>query len=293
MKKQKLRAIIISLLVLSVTAAAFAPYGSGTENNASVFETRKQAEKGNIAVVSYNSTYGLTLAAGDGTYTEKKNGSEMSLIYSENDGIDSYLRKGSNGICLTGTYDNTALVFYVRETESEFSRLQIELKGVDEKMYFASIGSAQSPDVSATVRVGIRDGDSLQWLDMLSDCTSATEQYCTVDYTRCPYDSEKNAYQVVIRVDDGMACFTRIELTGLELVDISGDKTDIFYKNGVLSDTHDTGTNADYMSVKNQMESDIVYQDNHNDSSLIRNFLFRLYNFVLEITTLLRSFFTV
>lgn len=291
MKKHSSGIIVFSLFVIPFMAALFFLYGFAVENNASVFEIRKQAEKGHIAVVTYDSTSGITLSTSNGTYTEKNTDNEMKLSYSANEGIDSYLRKGNDGIYLTGTYDNTAIAFYVRETESEFSRLQVEIKGIDEKMYFASIGSTQSPDVNTTIRVGIQDGYGLQWLDMLSECTSATEQYCTVDYTRCPYDSEKNAYQVIIRVDEGMACFTKIELTGLDLVDISGDKTDISYQNGVLADAHDAEMNADYMSVKNQMMSDAVYPA--DNSSIIRNFLFRLYNFILRITTLLKSIFTV
>jgi len=289
--KRKLH-IITTVILLLCTVFNSVLYGSADENNGSLLEIRNQLRLGNIAVVHYNTTNGITFMTDDGTYKENTpvNG-EMSLDFTKR--IDSKLvRNDENGIYLTGTYDNSALVFYVRETESEFSRLQIAVSCIDEKMYFASVGSQDEPDINTTLRLGMYDGADYRWKDMLTDCTVGGEQYLTIDYTMCPYDESKNAYQIVLRADEGMACFTKVELTGLELVNISGDRKDISYKNGTIANEHDASVNADYLSIKEQMASQKLFSAD-TASSLIRNFLQRLYGFVLEITAILRSIFTV
>lgn len=290
MKKKLHATAIVFLLLLAILTSAI--YGTADENNGSLLEIRNQLRLGNIAVVHYNTTNGITFMTDDGTYKENSpvNG-EMSLEFTKK--IDDKLvRNDENGIYLTGTYDNSALVFYVRETESEFSRLQIAVSCIDEKMYFASVGSQDEPDINTTLRLGMHDGVDYRWKEMLSDCTVGGEQYLTIDYTMCPYDESKNAYQIVLRADDGMACFTKVELTGLELVNISGDRKDISYKNGTIAKEHDASVNADYLSIKEQMDSQKLFSAD-TASSLIRNFLQRLYGFVLEITAILRSIFMV
>ena len=289
--KRKLH-IMTTVILLLCTVFNSVLYGSADENNGSLLEIRNQLRLGNIAVVHYNTSDGITFMTDDGTYKENTpvNG-EMSLDFTKR--IDSKLvRNDENGIYLTGTYDNSALIFYVRETESEFSRLQIAVSCIDEKMYFASVGSQDEPDINTTLRLGMYDGVDYRWKDMLSDCTVGGEQYLTVDYTMCPYDESKNAYQIVLRADDGMACFTKVELTGLELVNISGDRKDISYKNGTIANEHDASVNADYLCIREQMASQKLFSAG-TGSSLIRNFLQRLYGFVLEITAILRSIFTV
>ena len=289
--KRKLH-IITTVILLLCTVFNSVLYGSADENNGSLLEIRNQLRLGNIAVVHYNTSDGITFMTDDGTYKENTpvNG-EMSLDFTKR--IDSKLvRNDENGIYLTGTYDNSALVFYGRETESEFSRLQIAVSCIDEKMYFASVGSQDEPDINTTLRLGMHDGVDYRWKDMLTDCTVSGEQYLTVDYTMFPYDESKNAYQIVLRADEGMACFTKVELTGLELVNISGDRKDISYKNGTIANEYDASVNADYLSIKEQMTSQKLFSAG-TGSSLIRNFLQRLYWFVLEITAILRSIFTV
>lgn len=289
--KRKLH-IITTVILLLCTVFNSVLYGSADENNGSLLEIRNQLRLGNIAVVHYNTSDGITFMTDDGTYKENTpaNG-EMSLDFTKR--IDSKLvRNDENGIYLTGTYDNSALVFYVKETESEFSRLQIAVSCIDEKMYFASVGSQDKPDINTTIRLGMHDGVDYRWKDILTDCTVSGEQYLTIDYTMCPYDKSKDAYQIVLRADDGMACFTKVELTGLELVNISGDRKDISYKNGTLAKEHDASVNADYLSIKEQMDSQKLFSVN-TGSSLIRNLLQRLYEFIIEITAILRSIFTV
>lgn len=291
MNRKKYTAFTVLILVFALLTSVF--YCAADENNGSLLEIRNQLRLGNMAVVHYNTTNGITFITDDGAYSENTptNG-EMSLTFAKR--IDpKMLRNDENGIYLTGTYDNSALVFYVRQTESEFSRLQIAVNCIDEKMYFASISSSESPQINTTIRIGTHDGTVYRWMDMLTDCTEADEQYLTVDYRLCPYDESKDAYQVVLRVDDGMACFSEIELTGLELVNISGDGRDISYENGALAQGHNPSLNADYLSIKNQMDSDRIMPDTAETSSIIKKFLQRLYNFILEITAILRSIFTV
>lgn len=289
-RKKYITATVLLLLCIFFTSVF---YGTADENNGSLLEIRNQLRLGNMAVVHYNSTNGITFITDDGTYKEKTQGNEdMHLEFSRR--FDpKLLRNDENGIYLTGTYDNSALVFYVRKTDSEFSRLQIAVNCIDEKMYFAAIGSADSPDINSTISLGINTGTGFVWKNMLTGHTESDEQYLTIDYTLCPYDESKDAYQIILKADEGMACFTKIELTGLELVNISGDRKNISYENGILSDLHDASLNADYLSIKNQMESEVCFSENSEVSSLIKNFLQMLYEFVLKITDILRSMFSV
>lgn len=287
------RYITVSLLFLLCAFFTSVFYGTADESDSSVLKTTNQLHLGNIAVAHYNSTDGVTLITNDGIYSENTSSSgELTLDFTETTDSD-FLRSDENGIYLTGTYDNSAVVFYVRQTESGTNRLQIAVSCIDEKMYFASIGTPDSPEINTTLSLGIYDGTDYCRKIILTDCTETEKQYITIDYTLCPYDESKDAYQIVLCAEDGMACFTGIELTGLELVNISGEKGNISYRDGVLADSHDASANADYLSIREQMSSVTTLNENTGASSLIKNFLLNLYEFILRMTTVLRDMFVI
>lgn len=248
----------------------------GTEQNAEFKELRKEIINGNIAVIEYNVTDGITLSTGTSTWTEQYNESETDyqLKFNEVTSVDDYLLQGPNNeVYHTGTYSNSALVMYVRETAAQNQSLQIGIRGMDETKFFAGIENDSSPDVNAVVRVGVYTEEGYKWDTPLATITSSTEQYYVINYKDCYYDTEKGAYQVVIRADEGMVSYSGIKLTGLEILDIGGEKTDYFYSDGILMQPDEKSENetelvpadmmytAGFYSLRNQMSTAAVIED--------------------------------
>ncbi len=253
----------------------------GTEQNIQFKELRKEIINGNIAVIEYNLTDGITLSTATSTWTEQYNESEIDyqLKFNEVKSIDDYMLQGPNNeVYHTGTYSNSALVMYVKETASENQSLQIGIRGLDESMFFAGIASDTASDVNAVVSVGVYKDGVYKWDNPLATVTSSTEQYYVIDYKNCYYDSEKGAYQVVIRIDDGMVSYSGIKLAGLEIVDIGGEKTDYFYNSGILMQPDEESENenelvpanmmytANFKALRMQMDSTDVVEDEAEDN---------------------------
>lgn len=208
-----------------------------TEQNAQFVELRDQIVQGNIAVVDYDINDGITVSTGTSTWTENliPETSSTLLKFNEVNSIEDYLRQGPNNeVYITGTYDDSALVFYVKELDEDIHSLQIAVRGINESLFFAGVESDAVSQVDATVRVGVYEDSAYKWDDMLVNSTASTVQHYVIDYTKCYYDTTKDAYQVVVRVDNGMVSFAGLKLTGLELLSIEGEKTDLMYENGVL-----------------------------------------------------------
>lgn len=212
-------------------------YYIDTEKDAVFTEVRDEIVKGNIGTVSYNSTDGISFSTATSTWTEYYSETifDYQLKFNAVTSVNEYLMQGPNNeVYQTGTYDNSALVFYVKETDSAYHSAQIGLRGLDESLFFAGIESGTTPDVNAAVRVGIYEDGTYKWDKYLAQLSSSTEQYYTIDYKNCYFDESKGAYQIVIRVDEGLVSFTNIKLTGLELISIEGEATDLYYENGIL-----------------------------------------------------------
>lgn len=286
-----------------------------TEINASFTELRDQIIQGKIAVVDYNTTDGIAVSTGTSTWTENLTGEDTESQYKFNEvnNVSDYLLQGPNNeVYMTGTYDNSAIVFYVKEDNSITHSLQLAVRGIDESLFFAGIESDAEPQVNATVRVGVYDSTEYKWDDVLVSLTSSTEQYYPIDYRKCYYDATKDAYQVVIRIDNGMASYSGLKLTGLELIDIEGEKTDLYYENGVLMQNTDVAVASEYSistaafmqadastyvnfnSVSRQMRSTEIVSDEEDedisgDSQLIESFLQKLIILLKKIVNAIRS----
>lgn len=205
-----------------------------SEQDAQFIELRDQIVKGAVAVAKLTES-DFTVSTATSTWTENLKGeTKDDLYFNQVDSVADYLLEGPNNeVYMNGTYDNAALAFYVKDTNgAEISSLQLALRGIDENLFIAGIESV----VNATVRVGVYDTatSTYAWKDVVVDHTSSTEQYYTIDYTKCFFDTTKGAYQIVIRVDEGMASYSSLKLTGLELVSINGDSTDLRYIGGTL-----------------------------------------------------------
>lgn len=212
-------------------------YYIDTEKDAVFTEVRNEIVNGNIGTVQYNSTDGISFSTATSTWTEYYSETifDYQLKFNAVSSVNEYLMQGPNNeVYQTGTYDNSALVFYVKETDSASHSAQIGLRGLDESLFFAGIENAAAPDVNAAVRVGIYEDGTYKWDKYLAQLSSSTEQYYTIDYKNCYFDESKGAYQIVIRVDEGLVSFTNLKLTGLELISIEGEATDLYYDNGIL-----------------------------------------------------------
>lgn len=227
---------------------------------------------GNIAVVQYNSTDGISVYTADSNWNrnEISSGSELYFTHNTTNTSDEYIRiNDNNEICMTGTYDNTALVFYVKETQADQHTLSVSFRGIDEVMFFAGIENTV-PDIDYTVSYGVFTNSAFEWINLFTHNSASSELTYSVDYKDCFYDADKNAYQIVIRVADGMAAFTNIKLDGLEFVNIKGEKKDLYYKDGILLNSDNSVANAynhtNFNALTYQMQSDIT-SDRENQAS--------------------------
>lgn len=214
-----------------------------SEQGAQFLELRNQIMDGTVAVVSYDEEEdgSLEISTGTVTWTENRKGKiyESTQVSS----VTDYLLTGPNNeVYMDGTYDLSAVVFYVRKTDSramlDGTSLQVALRAVDDGLFDAGMEYG----TCATVSLGIYDteNEEYSWQYVVEGMTSSTEQYFTLDYTKCFYDADKDAYQIVLAVEEGMVSFSGLKLNGLELVSIEGDSTDLYYKDGILCSAYET-----------------------------------------------------
>ena len=192
------------------------------EKDARFIELRKQIVDGKVAVGSYTEDSGLEINTALHTWTEDHDG---KLISNEVETVEDYLLRGPNNeVYVTGTYDNAALIFYVKDTNANaVSSLQIALRAIDENLFF----SGNETGAKATVLYGTGTG----WAEVVTDMTSSTEQYFTIDLSKCPVTDM--GYQVVVQVKEGMVSFSSLKLTGLELHTIGEAFGEIAFINGI------------------------------------------------------------
>ncbi len=242
-----------------------------TEKGAQFIELRNEIAAGNIAVVKYTDT--ITVSTSTSTWTENLHG---EFIFNEVNSVDDYILTGPNNeVYMTGTYGQSALVFYVKEIGTGAHSLQIALRGIDENLFFS--GNTTDPAVAAKVKFGVYQDGNYAWEWLNEKVISSTEQYYVIDYTKCYYDSTKGAYQVVITVDEGMISFSSLKLTGLELVIVNGEKASLKYENGTLYSSADAASyevaNASYYvnfsSVGQQLRSKVIASDLENPQPIV------------------------
>jgi len=279
---------IDGLRIFQPMGATNANYNA-SENGAKFIEIRDKIADGEVAVVKYNETDGITVNAATSTWTENliieeyetetgDNGKPL-YKYNEVDSVDDYLLKGPNNeVYMNGVNDKAALVFHVKEDESANHSFQIALRKIDYVSFFTgtsaeSLTDAQKADFdSPVVMYGLGD----TWKTLVDEVTSSTEQYYTINYTDCPQNDD-GSYQVVIMVDNGMISYSSLKLTGLSLVNISGEPATVYYENGILkeklsaeSDSTDTVANAaayvNFASLSAQMSSDVIIGEDEPDT---------------------------
>ncbi len=287
--------ILITIPVIHVLVSA--AVNCITDINRKTDNICNEIINGNIAVAQYNSTDGISVYTADSNWNRKEvsAGSELSFSHNITENIDDYIRiNDDNEICMTGTYDNTALIFYVKETQADQHTLSVSFRGIDEAMFFAGIEDS-APDIDYTVSYGSFNNSVFEWINLFTHNSASSELTYSVDYKDCFYDADKNAYQIVIRVTDGMAAFTQIKLDGLEFVNIKGANKDLYYKDGTLMNSDNSVANAynhaNFNALTYQMQSDISSDRENQESNSffsdffdsIKAFLQKLANFFQKI----------
>ena len=242
------------------------------ENGATFAEIRNLIMDRKVAVAGYDGE-SLTVSTGTITWTENRNGKIYNgTAYTGNqvNSINDYLTLGPNNeVYMDGDHETAALVFYVEETGSGTHNLQIAVHGVDSGLFYGS----NSTPIEAVIQYGVDDGDdeTLAWQPLVKT-TSATEQYYTIDYTKCPYVAGKG-YQVAVKVDSGMASYTSLKYNGLVIDENVGESTSLEYVNGILTDTSNTTESTalvenDYpafFSLRSQLMATALYDEESSE----------------------------
>lgn len=203
------------------------------ENGATFAELRKLVVDGYAALASYDGD-ALTVGTGTNTWVENRNGEvqdgDIDMGFTQVNKVDDYLVKGPNNeVYMHGSLNNSAIVFYVKEEAgAKVHNLQIAVHAMDEGLFLG----AGSTGMSSQIYYGIKTEDGFGW-EPLVTATSATEQYYTIDYTKCPLDAN-GYYQVAVKANTGMASFTSIKYNGLLINSMVGTPASMRYVNGVL-----------------------------------------------------------
>ena len=236
-----------------------------TEQGAQFVEIRDEIVKGNIAAVEYDGS-NLTVSTSTITWTEKYEDENYSnAIYEGNkvSSVDEYLIQGPNNeVYMTGDSTDTAIVFLVKEDDSEVHNLQIAVHAVDVGKFYGT----NSTGMNAQLYYGVKNSDGTATWAPFVTCTSGTEQYYTIDYTQAPVVN--GYYQVAVKVEQvdtntpSMISFTSLKLNGLTLGAIGGETTNQYFEDGILitpESTEDSGaTYTALRSISVQMTAETV-----------------------------------
>ena len=214
------------------------------ENGAVVSEIRDLITNAKVAVASYDGA-STTVSTGTITWTENRNGETYDgKTYTGNQvsSVNDYLTLGPNNeVYMDGTHSTAALVFYVKENaaadenESLTYNLQVAVRGIDSGLFYGS----NSTGVETVVKYGTTVDGEFAW-ESLATVKSSTEQYYTIDYTKCPY-IEGKGYQVAIYTESGFASYSSLKYNNLTIDENIGEAATLQYVDGVLTKI-DNGT---------------------------------------------------
>ncbi len=280
--------VLITLVVISATAQ--------TSSQTTVSFTQ-QFKMGNVAVTDYNSTDGISLYSK--SIVRHENNTPDGTVFTYESTASGYPRvSNKDGIFISGTYDNSTIVFYVTETADAIKTLSLKTKNINEAEYFAGITADRITASSVSMAVINSDEDELCWRKIIN--TSSSDALTTdIDYGDCPFDEEKNAYMIALRVDNGMTCFESMQIAGLEIAEINDCRKTLFYKDGVLmqGSPEDSYEQADSVSQFNLEMIKNVTSCTTDENSIINSerpiiiFLKNLYDFLVRLVNNVLSMF--
>lgn len=276
--------VFISIIVLSATAQ--------TGTSVSFIQ---QLKMGNLAVADYNSTDGLSLYSQNNVRNESR--TPECTVFTYEGAASGYPRiSNRDGIFLSGTYDNSTIVFFVKETGAEEKSISIKTKNVEETVYFADIYTGKT--YPSSVSLAVLNEDELCWRNIITN-SSYTDVITDIDYSSCPFDEEKNAYMIALRVDNGMTCFESMQISGLEIYTIRDCRKPLFYKDGVLMqgapdnsyEQADSSVNFSIDLIRDVTACETAENDFKDTYNLLLDFLKRLSEFIIRISEHILSYF--
>ena len=217
------------------------PYND-KEHDATVEELRDQIATGNVGVAVMGNT-GLNVSAGTTTWTEALHDNDFDPSTKETynsikvESTADYLIQGPNNeVYMEGSATNSALIFYVQETDSKIHELQIAVRALDYGRYYG----AGSTGLNAQLQYGVLSDGEFAWKNLVQ-VVSGTEQYYSIPYDECPMDTQ-GRYQIMVRAvnpnkqSSAMVSYTNLKLNGLAIVKMEGvgEGSIIYYENGIL-----------------------------------------------------------
>ena len=256
-------------------------YYNDAEKGVIFQEIRNLIMEGKAAVAQYSGD-ATTVSYGNIMWTENRNGKDTEgneFVGNKVGSVNDYLVLGPNNeVYMDGDFEGTeALVFYVNEVGEGIHSLQLALRGLDKGLFLgeeSSVGE-DTNEWKTPIYYGIKDGDEFKWEEVVS-CNSATEQYYTIDYTKCPYIKDKG-YQVAIMVTSGLVSYSSIKSTGLEFVEMTdeAEKVTLKYENGILVDAttqeiQDVSDFPVFYSIRRMLEAEVP-NDASEDNELEEN----------------------
>lgn len=203
-------------------------YAEG-EKEASFRQLRDMLLNGEATAASFDNEGRFQLGSGLISYVET--GREgMSYKGNAVSSMDAYLLAGPNNEVYFNS-DTQSIVFYVKETEAEAHRLQIGIRNLNPKAF----GSDGAPTAPGVVVLGVDEkGESLvnTVVDGEGRAIGYTEQYYTVDYTKCVKETigTEEYYRVVISSNKNTPfCISNVKYAGLAFAEIPQKEQDLSY----------------------------------------------------------------
>ncbi|MBQ2445795.1 MAG: hypothetical protein II272_05070 [Oscillospiraceae bacterium] len=203
-------------------------YAEG-EKEASFRQLRDMLLNGEAAAASFDNEGRFQLGSGLISYVET--GREgMSYKGNAVSSMDAYLLAGPNNEVYFNS-DTQSIVFYVKETEAEAHRLQIGIRNLNPKAF----GSDGAPTAPGVVVLGVDEKGEPQVITLVDGEGRAigyTEQYYTVDYTKCVKETigTEEYYRVVISSNKNAPfCISNVKYAGLAFAEIPQKEQDLSY----------------------------------------------------------------
>ena len=114
----------------------------------------------------------------------------------------------------------------------------------------------------------------------LAEVVSGTEQYYTIPYAKCPYDSTNGRYQVVLQVVNssgtdvtGMVSFSSLKTNGVTIPALSGENYELTYSydsgslvDPITGETMDSSEYVNFAMISKQMRSNVLVLDESTGS---------------------------
>ncbi len=218
---------------------------SAAENGAQFYELRNLILDGEAVVATYD--VGTTVYTGNFSWAENRNDKLLegtAFVGNQLSGVNDYMLVGPNNeVYMNGSMKKEAIIFYVSEDAAASTHnLQIAVRGIDSGLFTSGVSTGVNATLYQSAQViNPTTGETSYGWSVVTGIKSGTEQYYTIDYTKCP--KVNGNYQVALYVRDGMVSFSSLKLNGLEIAStgISKETCYSYSANGILQPDHDWG----------------------------------------------------